>query len=255
MKTLIPLALALAVANTAQAWECKYERELDQRLDVSSSSLLAVRALAGDLEITGVTGLDEIRIGGTACASKAEWLDEISIEVTGGDEARVDVRLPDTDGGWSFWGSRYAYVDLELEVPDDLAVELRDSSGDIELRRLHQVSVVDSSGDMRLVHLTGTVTLEDSSGDILVEDLDGDLLVLKDSSGDIRGRDITGSAVVRRDSSGDIRFSDVGSDVTVERDSSGDITVASVAGDFTVLQDGSGRISSRDVAGEVRIPD
>lgn len=254
MKTLIPLALSLVAAN-ALAWDCKHERELDQRLDVSSSSTLAVKALAGDLEITGVKGLDEVRIGGTACASKAEWLDEISIEVDGGEEARVDVRIPDTDGGWSLWGSRYAYVDLELEVPDDLALQLRDSSGDIELRNLHQVSVRDSSGDMRLVHLTGTLTLEDSSGDILVEHLDGDLVVVKDSSGDIRGKDITGSALVQRDSSGDIRFSDVGSDVTVERDSSGDITVASVAGDFRVLKDGSGSISSRDVAGEVSIPD
>jgi hypothetical protein len=246
--------LAVLVAGNAQAWNCKHQRDLDLTLDLDASELLSIIAGAGDLEITGRSGTTEARIGGTVCVSEPEWLDQVEIYTEGGTNAEIAVSLPDVDGGWSISGNRYAYVDLRIEVPDTLPLDVRDSSGDMSIESTAGVTVSDSSGDIEIEDVKGNVVLNDSSGDIDLMDIAGDVRVRQDSSGDIYGRDILGSVVVERDSSGDIRFQDVRDDFVVERDSSGDIAARSVGGDFRVLRDGSGGIRVNGVAGEVDIP-
>ncbi|MCH7505720.1 MAG: DUF4097 family beta strand repeat protein [Proteobacteria bacterium] len=249
------VVLIMLMAAEIQAAGCKFERLLDQSLEVSGSQSLVIAAGAGDLQIVGVSGLDEVKISGRVCVSEAKWLDEARLETSSGDPAKINVVLPDVGSSWSLWSSKYAYMDLELEVPEDLAMQLRDSSGDIEIEDISDISIKDSSGDIKISRVSGSVEIEDSSGDIKVRGIQGDFTIISDSSGDIRGSDIKGNVLVVADSSGDIWFSDVGKDVVIERDSSGDIDVENVGGDFRVRQDGSGRIRSKDVAGEVVIPE
>jgi DUF4097 and DUF4098 domain-containing protein YvlB len=246
---------SLMVCTDALAQECKYERLLEQSLDVSGSESLAIAAAAGDLSIKGVAGSNEVTIRGKVCVSEEKWLDEARINTKQGSQAQINVELPDIDGGWSFWGNKYAHMDLELEVPSNLALHLRDSSGDIRIGDVYAISIRDSSGDIEISNATGPVEIEDSSGDIEVRELRGDFTVVSDSSGDIRGNNIDGTARVVADSSGDIRFTAVGKDVIVERDSSGDIVAENVGGDFTVLKDSSGEIRMKEVGGEVSIPE
>lgn len=247
--------LVLLSCASAQAWECKFERKLDQTLDVSNSDLLTIAAGAGDLVISGVAGTDEVRISGKVCASREDWLDESRVETSPGEQAHIGVILPSTDGNWSMWGNHYTYIDLELQVPANLDLDIRDSSGDIEIEDVAAVNVKDSSGDITINRASGDLIVADSSGDIRMTEVGGDITVISDSSGDIRGRHIDGSVLVESDSSGDIRFTDVGKDMVVERDSSGDITVKSIGGDFKVLKDGSGDINSSDVMGQIDIPE
>ncbi len=247
------VGLLVLIAADAQA-ECKFERLLDESLDVSGSQSLAIAAGAGDLEIAGVSGSDEVKISGKICVSEQQWLDEARLETSSGDRAEINVVLPDVSGGWSLWGSKYAYMDLELEVPEGLALQLRDSSGDIEIEDISTLSIQDSSGDIEIRNAAGLVEIKDSSGDIEVRGLQGDFTIISDSSGDILGSDIAGNVLVKADSSGDIRFTEVGKDVVVERDSSGDIIAENVGGDFRVLKDSSGKIRSEDMTGEVVIP-
>ena len=140
------LLLLLLIASDVQA-DCEFERLLDESLDVSGSQSLAIAAGAGDLEIAGVSGSDEVRIRGKICVSEEHWLDEARLEISSGDRAEINVVLPDVSGGWSLWGSKYAYMDLELEVPDSLALQLRDSSGDIDIEDISTLSIQDSSGE------------------------------------------------------------------------------------------------------------
>ena len=254
MRKLIMVVLSLAATN-AWAWGgCTFEQELDQVLDVSSSSSLTVKALAGGLEITGRDDVDSARISGSMCASKEQWLAEMSVELVAGDAAAITVQIPDV-AGKAFWGNDYAYVDLVLEVPSDLPVQVFDSSGDMQLDNLMDANVRDSSGHIKLLNMRGDLQLKDSSGDIEIERLDGDLEIISDSSGDVEASGITGSVVVRADSSGDLDFADVDGDVLVERDSSGDITVNEVGGSFSVKRDGSGEIRAIAVKGQVAVPD
>ncbi len=250
-RTLTTAMVALAVSGQAVAWSgCEHRREIDERLDLSGSQSLEVIAAAGDLDITGKSGLDHVRVRATVCASEEDWAQEAGVDLRGGASARVAVVTPDTDWGG---GNRYVYVDLQLEVPSDLALDVSDSSGDIELEDVGAVKLRDSSGD---IEIDGAVSVEvqDSSGDIELFDVTRDVIVVSDSSGDIRGQDIEGSVLVAKDSSGDIRFKEVGGDFIVERDSSGDIVALTIGGDFAVLRDGSGEVSHREVGGTVDIP-
>jgi len=247
--------IALGSAGHAMAWgDCDNQRVIEETLDLSGTDLLQIVAGAGDLEITGQPGMESAIIKATVCASEAEYSEQSGLDITSGATARIATIMPEVE--WrSGWGSsRYLYMDLEISVPDSMQLDIRDSSGDLSLRRVGSVVVQDSSGDIE-VNTAVSVEMKDSSGDIELEEISGDVVIIADSSGDIRGENIGGSVLVARDSSGDIRFRDVGADFLVERDSSGDIEAKTVAGDFSVLKDGSGTIRYSDVLGEVRIPE
>ncbi len=232
---------------------CKFSRSIEQQLDLSDSESLSLLLGAGDLEVEGIPGADRAVITGRICASKESWLDESRIETTVGADAIIESVLPDNDTSWSIWGSRYAYIDLVIQMPNDLALNIRDSSGDLEVQDVAAVTIKDSSGDILVQDSTGPVDIEDTSGDIRVRRLDQGFAVT-DSSGDINAEDIGGSVHVRADSSGDMVMKDVAGDVLVDRDSSGDIVAKRIGGDFTVARDGSGDIASIDITGAVDIP-
>lgn len=248
------LLLALLASSNLHAWNCAHEQEIQVTLDLTNTELLSVLAGAGDLEIRGNVGGNVAVATGRVCASKAEWLAEADLVTREGTEASIAVSLPDVDNGWNITGNRYVYMDLVVEVPDNIALDVKDSSGDMDVISTGTITVRDSSGDIDLEDINGDIYLNDSSGDIDLRDINGNVTVVQDSSGDIYGQDIVGMVLVERDSSGDIRFEDVRDDFIVERDSSGDVVARSVGGDFKVLRDSSGDISHRNVSGNVDIP-
>lgn len=244
---------ALFVTPSLQAWNCAHSKQIDEVLDLSGSDDVTVQAWAGDLEVRAGSGSEAV-IRGKVCVSDEDMLDEATVSVEGGKHAKIAVELPETSG-WSLTGNHYAYMDLKVELPDDIAVIVKDSSGDAEITGVAALSVSDSSGDLEIRDINGVVEVKDSSGDIEMEDIRGDVLVANDSSGDIEIEHVTGSVLIDNDSSGGIYISDVSDDVVVERDSSGDITADGVGGDFTVLRDGSGDIRAVNVTGKVSTPE
>lgn len=238
----------------ASADMCKFEKKIDQTLDLTHSEILLIVAASGDLEIIGVSDSDQAVIRGRACASKESWLEQSEVVTSTGKRAELSVNLPNSDGGWSLLGNNYAWIDLYVEVPQDLALDVKDSSGDIHLKNIAAVQIRDSSGDIEIESARGTLSISDSSGDIEIDGAEGDVTIESDSSGDIDAVDINGGVLVLSDSSGDIEVSRVSGNVVVEHDSSGDIKVNDVNGDFRVLRDGSGDIWSRNVKGEIDIP-
>lgn len=271
--SLLSALVATLVSGGVQAsdLDCKFERTIELTLNLSGSEALSIAAKAGDLEVTGHDDLSEARILGKVCSSNEEWLDETRVVTEGGSKASIAVETPAMADDWTFFSTRYLYVDLEIQVPNAMALDIEDSSGDVTVRSAGAVKLRDSSGDVTLIG-TGPVNLSDSSGDISLEDVNGsvelkdssgdinlrsivgDVTVRQDSSGDIYGRDIRGLVLIEHDSSGDIRFQDVQGDYVVERDSSGDIVAKTVSGAFRVLNDGSGDVSHSDVSGEVEVP-
>lgn len=250
---LLPLALLLPLS--LQASDCKYSKNIDQTLDLGGTEELSVQATAGDLRIRGVSGSNEARITGKICSSKEKWLADSSVETHGGQRAEIAVVLADQESGWAQMGWNYLYLDLELEVPDHVALDVRDSSGDMDISGVGALTIQDSSGDIDVEDSFGPVSIRDSSGDIELRDIKREVTIESDSSGDIRGSDIERSVLVISDSSGDIDFRDVGENFIVERDSSGDISANRVGGDFRVERDGSGEIDYRNIEGQVDIPE
>jgi len=241
-------------STEVSADNCKFEKNIDKTLNVSNSEILAISAAAGDLDIIGVSGTGQAVIHGRVCASKNSWLEQSDVTTTSGKHAAITVELPSSDVGWLSMGNSYLWMDLTIEVPENLALDVKDSSGDMLLKNIAAVQIKDSSGDIDIENALGSISISDSSGDIEIDNADGDVTIESDSSGDIEATGINGNVLVKSDSSGDIEVSHVRDNVVVERDSSGDISADDVGGDFRVLKDGSGGISSSDVMGEVDVP-
>lgn len=261
-----------AVAPAAAFDACEHSAERNLDIDARAIDTLALSARAGELEIRGEPGLEQIVVRGRACASDAERLADIRLtERRDGATAVVAVEMPEQDGGW--FGNAYQRLDLEIVVPARLALDVADTSGDAGIRGVNRATVKDSSGDLEIEDIAGQLLLTDSSGDIDVRgagevrvandssgdidiaDVSGSVAIDNDSSGDLIVRDVQGDARVDGDSSGDIRFADIGGSATVGNDSSGDIIADRIGRDFTVRNDGSGRIRHTDVQGQVSVPE
>lgn len=269
----LTLLVGLGLASTATADDCAHRAE--RNLDVAAGALatLDLRTGAGDLDVRGSAGLDRIEVRGIACASDADLLSSIQLSHrTEGDRALVATEIPQIEDT-SWFGSTYARLDLEIRVPARMLLEARDSSGDFDLRGIAGASITDSSGDLEIEEIAGDLRLTDTSGDIEVRALGGSLHIASDSSGDLEAdgvggnvaidsdssgdivlQQVRGDAHVRQDSSGEIRFADVDGSAMVGKDSSGSIEASRIGRDFTVQSDSSGGIEHRDVTGEVRLP-
>jgi hypothetical protein len=249
---LLILPLLAAPATAAAQWfdDCAHRAERTATVPAARADLLRLAARAGSLRVEGRPGLSEVRVRGEACASSESYLEAIQLvtERSGG-EVRVEVQMPEMRG----IGRMYSRLDLVVEVPQGLALDVTDSSGEAEFRGVATLRLEDSSGEIEVADVAGDVQIDDSSGEIRVRGVRGDLR-LRDSSGGIEVSGVQGAVLVERDGSGEIRIADVGRDVRIERDSSGSIEVWDVRGDFVVERDGSGRIRHRDVGGSVSIP-
>lgn len=271
------VAAAACTPFAAHADNCEFHAERSLDIDANGIEALRLDTGAGDLVVEGVDGLARIEVRGRACASEQAALDGIRlVESRDGAVAGAATEIPDEGHDWSLFGSDYAYMDVRVRMPAALKLELRDSSGDIDIARIAgDVEITDSSGDMELRDLGAGVAISDSSGDIDVRgvkggvtvrsdssgdidivDVEGDATVEEDSSGDIALGRIAGSAHVGGDSSGDIEFDDIGRDASVGKDSSGDIRADTVGGDFRVERKsgGSDNIRQRGVKGKVSLP-
>lgn len=252
--TLLGILLIYQFSTAAEAGDCKYEKELNLELDLSNSDSLTINAVAGSLQIDGSSGAQNATINGRICVSKKQWLEESRVDLSAGKHAKIDAILPDEDSGWSLTGNTYKYIDLRIKVPSDIALNVRDSSGDLSMDNVGAVNLQDSSGDIEIDQASGPIVVRDSSGGIHIEHVGNDVTIESDSSGSIELEDIDGNAVVERDSSGEIDFRDIRGDAIVERDSSGSISARDIGGDFRVDRDGSGSINSSNVKGTVSTP-
>lgn len=242
--------LGLAHPVAAFDWDCRHSAERRATIDATGAARIVVYARAGDLTVAPGAGMT-VTGHGKACASSEEYLQQTQLLTRRvGDTVEVVVRTPDDMKGI---GLLYASLDLELEVPATVPVEVTDSSGDVEIHDVRLVQLTDSSGDVRLSNLPADVTIQDSSGDLRVEHAQGRVRIT-DSSGDIVVRG-AGSVEIPTDSSGEIDIEHVAGSVRIDQDSSGDVRIADVGRDVRLLNDSSGDVFISRVKGTVQVPD
>jgi hypothetical protein len=156
MRRAVPLSLLLAAAlplALPAAAQSDYTARRDTTLDARGARRIEVEAHAGTLRITGVTGLTEVRVRGTARASDRGLLDRIRVDARRqGDVVIVRADIPDErDGrGWRIgWrGDDYRGLDLVIEVPAGIAADVEDGSGEVEIRRVGALDLRDGSGSI-----------------------------------------------------------------------------------------------------------
>lgn len=266
------------------AGDCDHSAPREATLAAGGATRLVIDTGAGSLTVHGVDGLEEVRATGTACASRAEYLDDI--RVTGerrGDTLYLKAEYPERVSG-------QASLDLSVELPAGLDVSIDDGSGSIEVDAVGSLEIEDGSGDIEVRSIAGDLRIKDGSGGIDVNDVrggvdlddgSGEIEVLgvggslrvddgsgemtltgiggsvrvSDGSGGFVVRDVDGDVIVEDDGSGDMEIAGVGGSVTVEEDGSGSIRIHDVEGDCTVRRDGSGGIDVDNVRGRVSLPD
>jgi DUF4097 and DUF4098 domain-containing protein YvlB len=247
------IVAASFIPRRAHAYET-YTSPRNAEVSTSGARVIRIDAGAGLLRVEGRSDINQVRVRGTAKASRKNILDDIRlIAERRGDEVYIKADIKDDDNYWRS-GSYERALDLIIEVPTSLPLEVDDGSGEAEFINTGKLDFEDGSGEIKVRGTHGNVEINDGSGNIDVQGVEGSVRV-HDGSGNIRGRNVTGSFVVAEDGSGDIDVSDVGGEMRVENDGSGNIDVDRIAGDFVVESDGSGSIRYDTVKGSVRIPE
>jgi hypothetical protein len=227
--------------------DCDYRDNFSDAIDARSATAVRIVAETGDLQVVGRSGLNEVRVRGEACAEDRRDLDDIELVVQrSGSTIRILGLVPS--------GSNIrARLDLLVEVPDWMLVDIDHQAGDVEVQDVAGVAIFDDSGNIWVDNIDGDVEINDDSGDLEVRNVFGDVL-LWDESGNADLRRIDGSVIVDYDGSGNLNISNVGFDVYIEEDRSGNIFVEDVRGDFTVVRDESGSITYRNIGGRITVP-
>lgn len=235
-----------------------YTAPRDADVDARGAKSIEVRAEAGSLRIEGRSGITQVQVRGTARASQKNRLADIKlIAERRGDVVYIKADMPE-DRNNSFWNlgrdDWNMQLDLVIEVPQNIALDVEDGSGEAFFSNVGPMKLTDGSGEISIIGVKGDLEVEDGSGSMTIENVEGRVRV-SDGSGEIRAKNIVGDFIVDEDGSGSIDVAGVGGSMRVEEDGSGGIDVERVAGDFTVDHKGSGRISSSDVRGKIDIPE
>ena len=251
--TALYIVTAVFIPRRAHALE-DYTSPRNADVPVAGARSIRVEAAAGSLKVEGRQGIDQVRVRGTARSTRKNRLDGIKlIAERRGDEIYIKADMPDDRNGWRDDWDQVA-LDLVIEVPTSLLLDVHDGSGEAEFNNTGALELEDGSGEIWIRGGRGDVRISDGSGNITIEGVQGSVRV-SDGSGNIRARDVTGNVVVEEDGSGDIDVTGVGGTMRVENDGSGNIDVDRIAGDFVVDNDGSGTIRYETVKGSVRIPE
>jgi hypothetical protein len=219
--------------------------------------VVRISAGAGFLHINGRPGITQVRVTGVARASTARGLDDIKLLAERqGDVVMIKMVTPDQDRSFRdlFRGDFQRLLDLTIDVPVGIPLDVSDGSGEVTIKGTGPVTLSDGSGEIELAGITGNVRITDGSGSISVSGVEGDVHI-DDGSGNIDAENVTGNFTIGTDGSGNIDVNGVGGTMRVEDDGSGTIHVNRVGGDFTVSEKGSGTIDYDTVKGTVSIPE
>lgn len=269
---LVVCSILVLSACAVHAAECKFTAQ--RNLDINPAGLhsLILQLGSSDAHVRGVAGLTRIEVRGKACASEEGRLAGLVLEQSRKDDTLTVAPHQADEQTFSWFGSSYAYIDLEVRLPATLALAIDTHSGDANVADVAALDFSTHSGDLLLDHVSGNVVLQSHSGDVRARDI-GNLTLRRTGSGDVNADQVHGAIDVGHVGSGDLAFSDVekgvhvdsvgsgdvsvnraGGDVTIDSIGSGDIRVNGVGGNFTVKSAGSSDIEHHNVKGKVDVP-
>ena len=227
------IVMAMFVASLTHAAMNDYTETRHLELDAGDIEVLSIDAGAGSMDVHGVVGAREISVTATIeipDADEALKIIERRMKLSldqDGDVARLNAWF---EHGFMGFGSDSGRIDIEINVPQGMAVIIDDGSGSIDVHDLMaDISIDDGSGSIDVSNVTH-VRIDDGSGSIDVSHASGDVAII-DGSGSISVRGVQGS-------------------VSID-DGSGSIKVGDVEKDLIIIDDGSGSLKYSDIRGKV----
>ena len=250
------IVLAVLIPSGTRAEPADVTSPRNATINAAGAREIKIEAGAGFLHINGRTGINDVRVTGVARASNRRILDEIRlIAERRGDVVFIKAEFPDDLSIWDlFRGDFTQMLDLTIDVPISIPLDVADGSGELKIKGSGPVTLTDGSGDLEVSGITGNVRITDGSGNIVVSGVEGDVYV-DDGSGNIDANNVTGNFTIGEDGSGSVDVSGVGGTMRVNEKGSGSLTVNRVGGDFIVGSKGSGSIDYSTVKGSVSIPE
>ncbi len=231
-------AIFLSGCITVNAGNLDFKESQNLNLSSSSINKIDIEAGAGFIKFKGVDGLNEIRVTADLEVEKDSY--RLTLDKKG--NTAVLIAEPNTRR-LSFFSSS-PKIDLTIEVPNDLLVEIKDGSGYIEIKNHSgDLDIDDGSGSIEISNHQGKISLDDGSGEINISQSKGEIKI-SDGSGSINIEN-AGSDVSIDDGSGSIDINSVQGKVKID-DGSGGMKVVNVVGHVTI-DDGSGDISVSDL--------
>lgn len=217
------------------------------RAATGGASKLAISNRWGDVRITGttaqeLTGTASVTAWGTDAESAEEIADSVEVSQYREDDTIVlRFELPPDTARTRF------RVDLDLNVPTEMAVSLKAMSGDLALSELASgVSAVNLSGDIIVQRVHGIISVESKSGDVDIlgcegeiraHSLSGDMSLEKVRSVMVRSHTVSGdiSAAIVPDGQADIELQSTSGDVrlSVPPETGFEIAADTTSGDVT----------------------
>lgn len=227
------IVMAMFLASFANAAWTDYSEVRDLKLNTKGIDRLEIDAGAGSMEVKGIVGLDSIVVKATVIVPDADEDDamkviekkmKLSLHRANDDSAQLDSWF---ENGFLGKGSS-ARIDLEINLPAGIAVNIDDGSGSIDVTDVEaDVSIDDGSGSIDLQNVA-SVNIDDGSGSIGISNATGDVSII-DGSGSINVRSVGGSVTID-DGSGGINVSDVEQDLIIVDDGSGGVRFSEIRG-------------------------
>ncbi len=238
----------------AHADQCRFESPRNATLDLTGVRTVVIDLHQHNLHLNGTPAATG-QLRGRACASSQDRLDDLRVtQHREGD--RLILSADSTSSSWNiglFGVSHYAYLDLQVDIPATLAVELEIGSGDAHVANLAQLEARVGSGDLQVNGVRGRFDAHVGSGDIKADDV-GETHVAAIGSGDFTINRVRGNLSIGSIGSGDANLRAIGGSVDVQSIGSGDLHVDGVAHDLHVARVGSGDVDHKSVAGRVDVP-
>jgi len=269
VKTLLPATLCvLALAGPAQANDIRQQSRFDR--DVNGIEVLRVENARGIVDVRpsadGRLHLVALKLARSPSGSVTRELADKTVVETDqfGGTFRVRVRYPTHRVNLSLWHDLSSEnlpsveVQLAIEIPAAMSVELSTASGRIISSGLHgRQRLKSASGDVHAEQAAGAVDVTTASGDVVA--IETERTSVATASGDISCEVVRGPLRVNS-ASGDvtiqgaedsIRVETVGGDVTLDRAPRG-LTLRTTSGEVEV-RSVSGRIRMSSTSGDVDV--
>ncbi len=268
LKSFMSVAVGgLFLSGCVTVYAGSLELKETQKLNLSADGIekIDIKAGAGFLKYKGVKGLSEIRV----VADLEVDPDSYRLELNKKGSKAVLIANANTQ---SFgFVSNSPKIDLTIEVPASLSVEIDDGSGFIEIEGVSgEINIEDGSGSLEATNVSGDLKIDDGSGNVILKDIQGNIK-LNDGSGSIEilnvsqsvdiddgsgGIDIksVGGKLDIVDGSGSMILRNIAGHVTID-DGSGSIDVKELDDGLTILNAGSGGVSIKNVKGSVTYDD
>lgn len=215
-------------------------REVTLPLSIPAGKTLKVDNACGDVKIVGgfergsATAHARFRAGSTDDAKAKADSYTLIIEES---EHMVLIRQPDVSG---------LSVDVEIQMPGKGPVEVRCTSGNVQIMDTGGALRVDGvSGNIQAKGLNGPVEIAATSGNVMAEDITTPSMTLENKAGNVTLRRIKGNLNART-SAGNVLLNDF---------SGKTVSIESVSGDVTVdlAEPVSGTVNLRTVSGNAKV--